>query len=87
VQSFPSPGPSSDSPQASPGAPVANGNGGAVSPRVRNGIAVTITGVWASTYIASIFIHSFTPSPYLHALMIGLATSIWGSGFVKAAKG
>lgn len=42
-----------------------------------------ITAVWALTFIASIFIPTFTPSPYVHLIMIGLASAIFGSGFVR----
>ena len=47
------------------------------------GMAITITAVWAATFIASIFIRGFTPSPYVQATMLALAGAIFGSGFVR----
>ncbi len=88
MASSPSLEPPSGSPPVLPGGPprTGNGNGYLVSPAIRNGIAIVITAVWASTFIASIFLPMFQPSPFVHMAMLGLAAAVFGSGFVKGIK-
>ena len=57
-----------------------------VSQRIRNGIAIVITGVWAAGIIADALSSAFELSPFVYATMMGLATAIFGSNFVKGLK-
>lgn len=57
-----------------------------VSQRTRNGIAITITAVWAIGIIADAVSAAFELSPYVYMTMIGLATTIFGSNFMKGIK-
>lgn len=85
-----SPSPSSEPPSGSPsgrsgnGSGVnGNGNGTTVNARVRTAIALIITTVWAGSFVADIVVADYTPSPFLHMIMIGLAAAVFGSNFVK----
>lgn len=61
-------------------------NGNAISPRMRNGIALVITTVWAGSFVADVTLASFETSPFIYMTMLGLAAAIFGSGFVKGIK-
>lgn len=85
-----SPSPSSElQPPGRPGSSASgngngNGNGtGTVNARVRTAIALVITAVWAGSFVADIVVPDYTPSPFLHMIMIGLAAAVFGSNFVK----
>ena len=80
----PSPEPSSGSPSAPSGHPP--DDGGSVSPRVRNGIAVAITTVWAAGMTADVAMSTFAAPAAIHAIMLGLAASVFGSNFVKGLR-
>jgi hypothetical protein len=58
-----------------------------VSQRVRTAIALTITAVWAVGIVADGLSDKFQLSPLVHAAMLGLAASIFGSNFVKGMRG
>lgn len=51
--------------------------------KVSNAIAIIITFVWASSFIADILIVEYSPSPFVHMIMMGLAGAIFGQGFIK----
>lgn len=53
-----------------------------ISDRIRNGIAVVITAVWAVSFLADIASDSYEPSPYLHAIMLVVAGSAFGASIV-----
>ncbi len=57
-----------------------------VSPRIRNGIAIVITSVWAVGILADAVLATFELSPFVYMTMLGLAAAIFGSGFVKGVK-
>lgn len=57
-----------------------------VSQRVRNGIAIVITTVWAIGIVADALSKAFELSPFVYATMMGLAASIFGSNFVKGMR-
>lgn len=58
-----------------------------VSQRVRTIIALIITAVWAVGIVADGLSTKFELSPFVHATMLGLAASLFGSNFVKGMKG
>lgn len=55
--------------------------------RIRNGMAVVITAVWALSFVADIFVKEYDPSPFLHMIMMGLATAVFGANFLTGANG
>lgn len=80
----PSSEPPSDSRSGSPTPPLDDGV--SVSPRVRNGIAITITAVWAVGLIADAAMSTFSQHTLVHTALIGLAASVFGSNFVKGLR-
>jgi len=74
----------SASPAESP--PGRYDDGGSVSPGVRNGIAVAITAVWALGMIADVAMTTFSAPSAVHAIMLGLAASVFGSNFIKGVR-
>ena len=54
-----------------------------ISPRVTTAIAVTITVVWACSFVADIFIRDYDPSPFVHALMMAVAGTAFGHRFLR----
>lgn len=73
-------------PPASPPPPVLLESSDSVSPRVRNGIAITITAVWALGMVADVAMSTFSPPTVVHAIMLGLAASVFGSNFIKGIR-
>lgn len=59
---------------------------GAVSVKVKNGIAIVITVMWAGGIIADAALADFSLSPFVYSTMLGLAASIFGSSFVKGIR-
>lgn len=65
---------------------ITTGDWDSVSPPIRNVIAVVITAVWALGMVADAAMSTFAlPSP-VHAIMLGLATAVFGSNFVKGLR-
>ncbi|HEX8344742.1 MAG TPA: hypothetical protein VF657_08365 [Actinoplanes sp.] len=58
-----------------------------ISPRWKNVIAIVITTVWAGGVLADAALIHFELSPYVHALMLCLGASVFGSNFVKGIRG
>lgn len=61
--------------------------GTVVDKRIANGIAVTVTAVWAISFIADLFLKSYDPSPFIHMMMMGVAGAALGSAFWRGAGG
>lgn len=61
-------------------------DGVSVSPRVRNGIAIAITAVWALGMVADAAMSTFKLDTLTHATMLGLAAAVFGSNFVKGIR-
>jgi hypothetical protein len=85
------PGFSASSPEPSGPTPPGDGGGSGVdsstvSTRVKNAIAITITAVWAGGICVDAILADFSLSPFVHSAMLGLATSIFGSSFVKGIR-
>ena len=57
-----------------------------VSRRVRSGIAVAITAVWALSFIADVVSKDYEAPIGMYVLMIGLAAAIYGSNFGKGMR-
>lgn len=55
--------------------------------KVSNAIAVIITIVWAASFMADIAIDEYSPSPFVHMIMMGLAGATFGQGFIKSVNG
>lgn len=50
---------------------------------VSNAIAAVVTLVWAASFIADIALAEYSPSPFVHMIMMGLAGATFGQGFIK----
>ena len=44
-------------------------------------IAITVTVVWATSFIADIFIPGYDPSPFIHLAMMTVVGAIFGKNF------
>lgn len=53
---------------------------------VVNGIAIVITVVWATSFLADIFVKNYDPSPFVHFIMLAVAGAIFGHGFFKEGE-
>lgn len=54
---------------------------------VSNAIAGVVTFVWAASFIADIALAEYSPSPFVHMIMMGLAGATFGQGFIKTMNG
>lgn len=57
-----------------------------LSSRVATGIAVVITIVWATSFLADIFIKDYDPSPFVHFLMMVVAGGAFGHAYIRNGK-
>lgn len=39
---------------------------------------LTVTGVWASSFVADIIMTGYSPSPYIHAAMMAIIGALFG---------
>lgn len=53
---------------------------------VSNAIAGVVTVVWAASFIADIALAEYSPSPFVHMIMMGLAGATFGQGFIKTVS-
>lgn len=42
------------------------------------GVGVTVTAVWAASFIADIIVQGYNPSPYIHFAMMAVVGSLFG---------
>jgi hypothetical protein len=56
-------------------------------PKVINGIAIAVTGVWSVSYIADIIKDNYTPNPLLHAALVLVMTAAFGIKAIKRKNG
>lgn len=55
-----------------------------LNPRTVNIIALTITFVWATSFLADIILkEAYDPSPYVHLIMMSLVGSALSRNFLK----
>lgn len=56
--------------------------------RIINVMAITITFVWAASFLADIiFKDSYDPSPYVHFIMMALVGSAFGRNLLRKGVG
>jgi len=78
----------SDSPSVSSPSTPSTSTGDLVSKAVRDRLAYTIMVMWITGIVADVVMgDAFTLSPYVYFTMIGLASSVFGSNFVKDIRG
>lgn len=51
--------------------------------RLTNLIALVITLVWAASFVADIFMASYEPSPYIHAIMMTVSGAAFAGSVIK----
>lgn len=59
---------------------------GILSSRVATIIALTVTAVWAASFIADFMVKDYDPNPLVHFIMMGVAGAVFGHGFLKNGK-
>lgn len=46
--------------------------------KIENIVILVITLVWAISFIADIVVEKYTPSPFLHMIMMGIVGALFG---------
>lgn len=49
---------------------------------LRTPLAVVITAVWAVSFIADLMLVDYTPSQYIHMIMLAVSGAIFGKSFI-----
>jgi hypothetical protein len=54
--------------------------------RISNIIALVITAVWATSFIADIISSNYEPSPYIHGIMMLVAGAAFGDSVIRRSR-
>lgn len=48
------------------------------------GVGITVTVIWAASFVADIFVRDYDPSPFLHLAMMTIVGALFGRQFMKS---
>lgn len=54
-----------------------------ITPYVINGVAITVTLVWAASFVADVLMETYNPPGQIHMIMMGIVGSLFGFQIMK----
>lgn len=64
-----------------------NGNRPPLSPIVSTAIAIVVTIVWATSFLADIIVKDYDPNPLVHFIMLAVVGAAFGHSVLRNGKG